>query len=1528
MDARLTSLLFATAFCSASASAQSLDAKFRDNGPAAVQQKLGTDGPGNGIRLNPASRFNTRPEDVASRLAAGLTRPARNVTTPTAATRPAAAPAKIAAAANVADSLVIYGVVKPTPDEPTELTPYGHYSFHAAPVMDMHAESNGQSLPEGFAYIRMGDKYYITNLGVIAEVDAFTGETLRTAALQLEDGSDMTPLQLGTYDPLTGKIYFGAWGADWSQVLFALDPETLAYEQVGSFDNTYPLSLAAAPDGKLYTIIYPSSLYAVDKETCEMTLISENAKAGESDYQNATAAQSAAVDWSTGKLYLTNLDQKWRTHLTQIDLTTGEATHIAEIPGNDRIIGLYIPTADAAAPGFAHHISYADGKLLFTAPSKTYDGSADLSGTLTAIVCVDGTETAQLSVTPGQAVEHALELADGAHTVEISMANEAGTSPFRRLNAFVGNDMPQAVVNLTLNADDGQHLTLTWEAPTTSQHGGPVDDDAISYRVTRFPDNVVVADGLKELTFSEQIPERHAHYYYTVTACAYGQDGPTATTNVLPAGSTIILPYTETFDTQADFDFYKVVDNNNDAATWQCMLPYGSDSGYAYMNGQYEGGDDDYLITPSIKLQKGVDYKVAFDTYDQWMLEEHITLLLGTSQELKGNEVQIAESTLQPNGHYEFIFNVKEDGLYNLLLHGDTQGTSINISLDNLALSVHAAFEGPAAVGDLQAKAGEKGALDNTLTFTAPTQTYQGGTLAAIDRIEVYRNDGLQPAKVFSAPTPGEQLSWLDTDVAQGSVTYRIVPFNAAGQGQEARVTNWVGLDVPAEVTNLKARMDENFHAVATWDQVGEVGAHGGYVNPADVKYVLKRYNQFSWDNPYELVSDSTTAFTLTDETFTPLWGERQSYVDYLVVACNSAGASAGEPFGIVLGEPYENPYAESFADGFASQNPWTLFANSYYYAWNFQTGSGLAVKPYDGDNGMLQFSLIAEDSNDQTIAGPRVSLEGMQKPELSFYLFHGFEAEPGDLTLKVYTNYDDEGWKLADEVDYNNGSEGWSRYSLPLRTDAHNLQIAFGAYAADQSASLYIDHIAVAEGVDNELAIEGIRADKRIAVGTASNIEVSVSNYGMETARDFTVKLYKDGEAFAEQTVASLEKNTTAHVTFDFVPALTDAAKTFVFNAELVADKDTEAGNNASGTVKVYVKGSSLPAPGALTGENLQREVVLSWQAPATDEQQDAATDDFESYETFIIDNIGDWAVYDGDGCIPVYFGGPEVPNAFVEKAWQIWAPEEAGFSVEKFPVLTPHSGSKYATCWAASDGVSQTLPNDDWLISPDVVGGTDVSFWYRMPNEGSDPQVFEMMYSSTDREVESFEAFDRDSIMGSTEWKHFEYTLPKDAKYFAIRSCCKGSYTVALLDDITFTPLYGSKSKLTLKGYNVYRDNQLIAEGVTTCTFTDEPELNKAHTYTVTAVWAEGESNCTNTFEGLVTAIDPVDAAAAPQVFALPGRICIDQAANRAVSVCNAAGQVIFSTAASAEKATLRVMPGVYMVTLDGRTLKVIVR
>lgn len=82
----------------------------------------------------------------------------------------------------------------------------------------------------------------------------------------------------------------------------------------------------------------------------------------------------------------------------------------------------------------------------------------------------------------------------------------------------------------------------------------------------------------------------------------------------MTAGSTWFTPYIETFDTQADFDSFKVIDANNDTHTWSFMFPSGVESGYAYLTGNgtadvdtgiYEGnGNDDYLISPSISLKK------------------------------------------------------------------------------------------------------------------------------------------------------------------------------------------------------------------------------------------------------------------------------------------------------------------------------------------------------------------------------------------------------------------------------------------------------------------------------------------------------------------------------------------------------------------------------------------------------------------------------------------------------------------------------------------------------------------------------------------------------------------------------------------------------------------------------------------------------------------------------------------------------------------------------------------------------------
>ncbi len=1488
------------------------------------------------IKLNPSNKFNTAPKEIAAQLLAGRALACKSSYVK--AQPKAKATGNINAAANNADSLLVYGIYKSTEDQNATTPGFELYSFHSAPVIDLTSEAAGKKLPNGTVYVRVKDNYYIFNAGKVTICDAKTGEVKQDdIAFQL-NGEDVTPMQAATYDPLTGKIYVIYWGANYGKSILAFDPTSHTSEYLANLPG-YPLSVAAAPDGKLYFMNYPATLYSFDKETKENTKLFDNVKAGKS-YQNGTASQSGAFDWATGDLYLANLTQDWKTHLTRIDVHTGKAIDIAEFPQSERMVGLYIPTAEKDAPAAASKISYADGKLLFTAPSKTYSSGMDLSGSLTAYITPDGGTTIEKTVTPGESVEMTLDLADGKHSVMIEVGNAAGRSTARRLDTFVGTDVPVAVGNLQFTTEDGKNATVSWTVPTLSAHGGPIDDTTLNYRVVRYPDEEVVAEGLKDTTVKDVLPDTHARYYYEVTAYASDRMGETATSNIIPAGDTWVPPYTETFDTQDDFDFFKVIDANQDGQTWVYTLPQVANAnGFAYLHGNgvrdvdtgiYEGhGNDDYLVTPKIQLKANTDYRLKFNTYDNWLTNEYMTVLIGKKNQVTGDEIVVKKFTdLHSNSQYSLLFSVPDDGDYYLMLHGDNPGESVSILLDNLGIDVYSSFNGPASSTDVVATAGEKGALSNTLSFVAPTKTYKDGSLDKISYINVYRNDSKKPVHVFDSPKPGEHLSWTDSDVEQGSVTYRIVAYSEVGQGCEALVTNWVGLDMPAMPTGVKVKMNDDNHAVLTWEKVGDKGMHGGYVNPDDVKYVLCRYNEYNYMNHWETVTDSTSELTLTDESYDVPDGT-QVYLDYLVVAGNEAGSSDGAGTGIVIGKPYDRPYEESFAGGVAGKDPWTLAANSYNYAWQMVTGSGLAVKPYDGDEGMIQFALRDADSNNQVLMGPRISLADAANAELSFFMYHGFEAEEGDLQLDVWTNYDDEGWNKSVTVEYNNGQDGWARYSLPMRKDAKNVQIAFGGYAADASAAIYVDRLKIAEAVANDMAVESVAiAKKRVEAGDSTTVTVGVANYGLQKADSYKVVLTRNGEPYAEKYGEAIEQNHAVRVEFTIPTTKAEAAKSYTYRAAVVNEGDTNIANDSSAVVKLYVHGSVLPAVEKLEGSVAPGSVNLTWQKPAKSEIADAVTDGFDDYESFIIDGIGDWTTYDGDGTPTAYFNGPQIAHAYEAKAWQVWAPEEAGFSIEKFDVLTPHSGTKYLACWAASDGSTSILPNDDWLISSEVTGGTDVSFYYRKPNDGSDPQIFEMLYSTTDKDPESFTVFDRDSIPTSTDWKLFEYTLPADAKYFALRSCSKGTYTVAFLDDITYTPLYGTTTPVTLLGYNVYRDDELIAENVASTSYTDNAAPEGNHTYYVTAVWKEGESNSSESYEAsVISGISAAKTLGSVSVTTSRNLLTVNGAAGQRVEVMNLAGQTLFRGVAG-DNTSVSVSCGAYLVKVGGKTVKVLVK
>ena len=209
-------------------------------------------------------------------------------------------------------------------------------------------------------------------------------------------------------------------------------------------------------------------------------------------------------------------------------------------------------------------------------------------------------------------------------------------------------------------------------------------------------------------------------------------------------------------------------------------------------------------------------------------------------------------------------------------------------------------------------------------------------------------------------------------------------------------------------------------------------------------------------------------------------------------------------------------------------------------------------------------------------------------------------------------------------------------------------------------------------------------------------------------------------------------------------------------------------------------------------------------------------------------------------------------MPHEFEPQAFQVWNRDAAGF--QKFQVLQPHSGSQYLMAFSASDGQSTTLPNDNWLISPEITGGSDIDFWTKTP-QAYGMETYEILYStatmpedkSDDEAMKNFIATFHKIAEGTvdfTDWQNRGYTLPEDASYFAIRHTTQQNGSELMIDDVTYTPLYGGTSDLTLKGYNIYRDGELIASSVTEPTFVDKVAADGNYTYRVSVVYAEGES------------------------------------------------------------------------------------
>ncbi len=1426
---------------------------------------------------------------------------------------------------------------------------YGVYGIDASATIadfEMLTPTNVSSFFRQGAGCLVDDRYYwysiMSSGNLVLSIayytfDASTWQQLDRHVLTTTMANYVTAV---AYDANADKMYAISWNSDQSShVVNEVDIETGALTPLQEIGREYTYyTLSVDDDGNLYTIAGDAGLYRISLEDGGLTLIGYVDADIELGFK-PMYLQSAVYDEVSGKIYWAAFNT-YDSFLAEVDITTAKMTQIATFPYHEEVLGLSmnrIPAATAPAALADFAVDFAEnggmqGTISCTAPTETYDGGT-LSGNVTIEYRVDNETVHTATVAAGERCEYTHAFAEGSHKVYAYVTNEQGEQgPINRLRIYAGVDVPGAVENLKLEISASGMATLTWDVPSTGLNNGYYNPDELTYTITRNPGNNLVAEGHTGTSFSEQLGENIGNYYYNVTAYTNAGEGGTAQSNAVVYGTHYTVPYLEDFEDRSVMDIFTVVDANNDQFYWFYERNDNTDNAYMYYtaNNQANLPANDWLITPPVRLEQGKVYELSFDSwvYDK-AYPESLRVTMGTTNapatqtnilldlpSLTNSESmkRYATVTVEQTGDYYFGFQAySAEDMWDLYL-------------DNIAVEELGDLNVPQAVGNLKVTPGEKAALQATVSFNAPSLNFAGTPLASIDRIEIYKETAEEPAHTINGATPGQSYSWTDNEAVQGFNAYTVIAYNASGRGARAQIEQMVGVDAPGQVRNLKIVPTGRNSAHLTWEAPSETGANGGYVPAEEVRYTIYRTDEHT---RYEKIADDISELEFDDNAVDIIY-HYQIEVQYDIVASTVGGDGEAVVTSVVMGTPYSLPFAESLANLQLSSEPWINQVISGDFAWKATTDDlTLTVKPQDNDGGMFSFYSDQENGAEEVLITPYVTVSSAIQPVFSFWFYHdpNYAGQEHKVTMELMKQ--DGTTVPLKEVPLTSGDLWeWTYYSVPLSDykDLQAFRIVMHGYSEVGGAQMLVDNLRIEDNCDYDLMLQSFSVPSNVQMGNQAQISATVANLGNEVAEGFSLELYKDDVLFMTQEAnrfATINPGSSMTFTFTVDVNAWDGGKTPAYSVKVVYAPDQKPENNTMAAQRMSVAMSGFEGVDDLDGTLMNGVVQLDWtavEAGSLSLESETVTDGAEDYEDFSIAGFGNWTLYDGDGIESTYTVSnvPAYPNKYGAMAWQIWAPAELGL----MGTWAPHGGEKSFISWAAVDG--NASPNDDWLISPRIKGGTDLDFYAAEGTNLYGPEKLQIMVSYSNNDPANFVKVKDIEVNGFGEWEHFTVELPEGAQYFAIRYVSQMNFCV-MLDDITYVTSDGSLPQVI--GYNVYRNGVKITETpITETTFTEpEPQLGTLE-YAVSAVYEHGESAVSNVVSFRTDGIDELWASM--KVWSESRNIWVSTESETLVEVYTVAGQKLAGESVDGTWSLPVDMPGVYIVKAGGKTGKVIVR
>ena len=1036
----------------------------------------------------------------------------------------------------------------------------------------------------------------------------------------------------------------------------------------------------------------------------------------------------------------------------------------------------------------------------------------------------------------------------GTYYFGIHAISDADLASLRASNFVVDEtiiEAPTAVSELTAVVNSVEKtIELSFTAPSHNIGGDPLTDN-IAISISRDGETITtlndVAPGTT-LSYTDQEPPTGKHTYIVTTANAFGKGESVSTTATLTP--IFDIPYFADFSADDTYDLFTTINANDDGGYWENNISY---AGYSYSS---DNAADDYLVSPGLIMEAGKHYAISIDVEAAGSYPERFEVLVGTQPSAEGLTTVVIEPT-EINGDqgrmtFEGSFNCEQSGIYYACVHAISDADMYILQVYALNIEVGPEPTAPAAP-ELTVTPGAEGSLSATLTIQVPATAIDGTALSTnLTKMEVVR-DG-ETVNVMEDIKPGTTITYQDEadDLTSGAHTYQVIPYNADGIGNKSsKVTVYIGLDTPIKVDNVKVK-DLLTSVQFSWDKVGNVGTNGGYVNPDEVDYNIWACEP---NSTYMFASEPVATVRASNSFELPFdtnEGE-QGYQAWLVTAANESGESYiydADLITLTVGKPYDLPFMEGFTDG-----------NFHYYC-DYVGVPLLYSLSSDGDDNALALTSQQENSLVALTTG-KLNIKDAAKPTL---LIDAAAFGADNFSVIASKNGDtDNAVVLAENIEIDNTGYKTITVDLSSLKDADYIMLAFMARIptasvfddwtgemTEEGDALIIDNIRIIDSFEHNLAIEAMGPES-LQAGNNSGIIATVTNWGEQSAKDFTVTIMAGNEVLKQQTVSDeLAPFESTTVVADLKTTIFTEADDIEVKATVEYASDQNEADNENSIV-ITITEPIAPAPENLLADSKgEAGTDLSWSAPTTTA---VFTESFEN-------GMGGWTSIDADD------------DSF---GWKLSKYGESDYTMDTNSGL----GCVYSESY---DNSSYTaLTPDNWLVSPQVVLDGTFSFYAK----GQDPdwcdENFAIYVATGDpTDPQNFTQVSEE-LTATGNMTMYEADLSNyggQTGYVAIRHYDVTDKYILVVDDITYT-MGGQPA-----AYNIYYEGTLMAtvEGSKT-TFTAEAAQIEAgqRSFAVSAVYGNGqESRPVNVVIDVTTAIATLTIDGTPvDIYSLDGKL-----------------------------------------------------